>query len=89
MLCVELEKGDLQLASDYYQRALEIRLERFGPNHYDVFASYHNLSIVFSGKGERERAEYYRRRAQQIRPEYQGSTPTNASGSRKRRCILL
>jgi tetratricopeptide (TPR) repeat protein len=61
-------KGDLQLASDCYQRALEIQLEQLGPNHIDVAASYHNLSIVFSGKGERERAEYYRRRAQEIRP---------------------
>ena len=76
------DKGDLQLASDYYQRALEIQLEQLGPNHIDVAASYHNLSIVFSGKGEREWAEYYRRRAQEIRPEYQDSTPTNASGSR-------
>ena len=82
-------KGDLQLAEDYHQRALEIRVEQLGPNHFAVAASYHNLSIVFSGKREREMAEYYRRRAQEIRPEYYGSTPTNASGSRKSRCILL
>ena len=82
-------KGDLQLAEGYHQRALEIRVEQLGPNHFAVAASYHNLSIVFSGKRERERAKYYRRRAQEVRPEYYGSTPTNASGSRKSRCILL
>jgi hypothetical protein len=40
------DKGDLQLASDYHQRALEIELEQLGPNHMDVAGSYNNLGVI-------------------------------------------
>ena len=49
-MCVDRDKGDLQLASDYYQRALEIRLEQLGPNHIDVAASYNNLGVLCGDK---------------------------------------
>ena len=70
--CVKINKGDLQLARDYHQRALEIRLEQLGPNHIDVASSYDNLGTLCGTKGDLQHARDYHQRALIIQLEQLG-----------------
>ena len=46
------KKGDLESATDYYQRPLKIELEQLGQNHVSVTASYNNLVVANHDKGD-------------------------------------
>ena len=61
------DKGDLQFARNYHQRALEIRLEQFGPNHIDVAASYNNLGVLCRDKGDLQLARDCHQQALEIK----------------------
>ena len=51
------EKGDIDQAKDYYQRALEIQEKQLGPNHVDVAVSYNNIGAVYYDKGNLDQAK--------------------------------
>jgi Tfp pilus assembly protein PilF len=63
------DKGDLDQAKDYYQRALKILQKQLGPNHVDVAASYNNIGMVCRDKGELDQAKDYYQRALKIRQQ--------------------
>ena len=69
---VYYDKGDLESASDYYQRALKITSEQLGPNHVNAAASYQNLGLLYSEKGDLENACDYYQRALKIQLEQLG-----------------
>ncbi|CAN0024264.1 unnamed protein product [Ectocarpus sp. 6 AP-2014] len=56
----------IEHAEPLHRRALEIRLERLGSDHKDVAFSLHNLSLVYSSRGDDEEAERYMSRANKI-----------------------
>ena len=60
------KKGDLDMANDYYQRALEIGEKQLGPNHVDVAVSYNNIGLVYYDKGDLDKANDYYQRAMEI-----------------------
>ena len=37
--------GNMLLAKEYYERALDIRIKKLGPEHADVATTYNNLSV--------------------------------------------
>ena len=39
--------GDLEQAKEYRQRALNIRLDKLGPEHIDVATNYNNLADIY------------------------------------------
>ena len=59
MGCVQRDLGDLERAKEYHERALAIRLKRFGPDHADVASSYHHLGSVQRDLDDLERAKEY------------------------------
>ena len=53
-------KGDHDKAIEYYEKALEIDLEKLGPEHTEVAIRYNNLGVAYQSKGDCDRAiEYY------------------------------
>ncbi|CAN0070832.1 unnamed protein product, partial [Ectocarpus fasciculatus] len=58
--------GEIEHAEPLHRRALEIRLERLGSDHKDVAFSLHNLSLVYSARGDDEEAGRYMSRANEI-----------------------
>ncbi|ETO09810.1 hypothetical protein RFI_27564 [Reticulomyxa filosa] len=53
-------KREYDKAVKYYERSLNIRLDKFGHDHIHVTHSYNNLGIIYSDKGEYHKAiEYY------------------------------
>jgi Tfp pilus assembly protein PilF len=53
---VHYDKGDLDQAKDYYQRALDIRKKQLGPNHVHFADSYNNSIVVCWKKGKVDHA---------------------------------
>ncbi|XP_028403174.1 uncharacterized protein LOC114525915, partial [Dendronephthya gigantea] len=72
-------KGDLDRANDYYERALEIQLDRLGPNHTNVAISYNNLGDVCKRKGDLDLANDYYQRALEIQLDRLGPNHTNVA----------
>ena len=58
--------GEYNKSKDYYQRAIQIRMNVLGPNHVDVATSYDNLGLVYQAMGELEQAKDYHQRAIEI-----------------------
>ncbi|KAJ7390193.1 hypothetical protein OS493_026703 [Desmophyllum pertusum] len=52
---VHRDLGELQQAKEYHDRALDILLEKLGPEHVDVARTYNNLGSVHSKLGEPQR----------------------------------
>ena len=73
------KKDDLESASDYYQRALKIKLEQLGPSHVNVATSYNNLSMMYGKKGDLESARDYYQRALKIDIEQIGPNHVNVA----------
>ncbi|MDE6311821.1 MAG: tetratricopeptide repeat protein, partial [Muribaculaceae bacterium] len=56
------KQGNYQLALEYLQKALSIRLDVFGENHPNVATSYNNIGYVYLSLGEYQQAlEYYQK----------------------------
>ena len=56
------DTGDLEKANEYYQLALEIQKEQYGPNYVHVGDRCINFGIVYSDTGDLEKEkEYYQR----------------------------
>ena len=62
--------GELKLAKDYHQRAIDIQINILGPNHIDVATSYNNLGRVNEALDELEQAKDYYQRAIDIQKMY-------------------
>ena len=78
---LNLALGKFAKAKDYFERALEIRKEQFGPNHVDVAASYNNLGMVYRDTGEFAKAQDYYERALEIRKEQLGPNHVDVAAS--------
>ena len=50
----DCNKGDLEKAKVYYERALEVRKEQLGANHVDVASCYDKLARLYDDIGELE-----------------------------------
>ena len=46
--------SELEQAKDYYQRALEIKINVLGAKHIDIAGSYNKLGLVHEALGELE-----------------------------------
>ncbi|XP_028403178.1 uncharacterized protein LOC114525918 isoform X1 [Dendronephthya gigantea] len=58
--------SEYTLSMEFYQLALKVGIERFGPNHVSVATTYNNLGAVYSDKGELEKASFYYQHALKI-----------------------
>ena len=74
-------KGDLEKARDCYERALEIRKEKLGPNHVDVVSCYINLGNVYYNKGDSEKSRDYYEQVLEIRKEKLGPNHVDVADS--------
>jgi tetratricopeptide (TPR) repeat protein len=63
---------DLEKATGYYERTLEIRKEKFGANHVEVAHCFMWLGNLYNKKGDLEKAKDYCERALAIRKEQLG-----------------
>ena len=57
------ELSDYQQAKEYFERALSIKLNTFGPDHVEVAATYHNMSTLHGHLGNNQQAKKYYERA--------------------------
>ncbi len=54
------DKGEYDLALEYYFKCLKIRETKLGNEHVDTARSYNNIGLVYDNKGEYNLAlEYY------------------------------
>ncbi|HRF57905.1 MAG TPA: tetratricopeptide repeat protein, partial [Campylobacterales bacterium] len=60
-------KGELDKALEYYEKALKIRLASIGENHPDTANSYQNIGVVYNDKGELSKALEQYEKALKIR----------------------
>ena len=44
---------------EYQQRALEMQLEKLGPEHVNVAGSYHNFASIYYALGDLEQAKEF------------------------------
>ncbi|CAF3631419.1 unnamed protein product [Rotaria sp. Silwood1] len=59
---VHNEKGEYDKALEYYEKALQIRIQSFPPNHPSLAPTYSNIGSVYNDKGEYDKAlEYYKK----------------------------
>ena len=65
--------GNLQQAKEYYERALDITLKKFGPEHAAVARTYNTLGGVHREMGNLHQAKKYYERALDIRLRRLGS----------------
>jgi tetratricopeptide (TPR) repeat protein/tRNA A-37 threonylcarbamoyl transferase component Bud32 len=65
--------GNYDLARQYHEAALAVRVRQLGPDHLEVAESQHGLAIVFSNLGDFAQAKLHRRRAIAIY-EHHGNT---------------
>ena len=56
----------MEQAKEYQQRALEIELDKLGPEHVNVVTSYFNLASIYRGFGDLDQAKEYQQRAVEI-----------------------
>lgn len=64
--------GQQEKALPIYKKALEYRLETYGPNNPEVGTIFHNISSVYISLGKYEKALEYSNRAYEIRKETLG-----------------
>ncbi|CAF3178502.1 unnamed protein product [Rotaria sp. Silwood2] len=59
---VYYEKGEFNLALEYYQKAYKYRQERLSSDHPNIIASLHNIGNIYCEKGDFDQAiDYYYR----------------------------
>ena len=60
------ELSDYQQAKEYFERALSIKLNTFGPDHVEVAATYHNMGTLHGHLGNNQQAKKFCERALSI-----------------------
>ena len=73
--------GEFEQAKKYQQRALEIQLDKLGPEHVYVARSYKNLASIYRDLGDFEQAKEYQQRALEIELDKLGPEPGNDATS--------
>ena len=63
---VYMQKGELDKALEFYNKALEIKKEK-APNSLSLATSYNNIGMVYRQKGDAARAEEYLKKAEEIK----------------------
>ena len=84
--------GDFEQAMEYQQRALDIKLEKLGPEHVDVARSYNNLALIYKDLGDFEQTKEYKQSALAIRADKHGlnKTPDKVrTANRHKKTILM
>ncbi|CAH3019891.1 unnamed protein product, partial [Porites evermanni] len=61
----------------YRQRALDIQLDKLGPQHVDVATSYSNLALIYQDLGDFEQAKEYQQHAIDIQLDKLGPEHVN------------
>ena len=74
-----LNMADLQQTKEYFERALDIQLEKLGPEHIDVASRYYNLGIEQHDMGNLQQAKEYHERALDIRLKKLGPEHTDVA----------
>ena len=74
-------KGEYDLAIDYYERALKIQVASLGEEHPDVASSYSNLGLAYDSKGNYDKAIDYHKRALKIRVASLGENHPDVASS--------
>jgi tetratricopeptide (TPR) repeat protein len=75
------EKGELDRALEFHERALRILERVLGQEHPDVATSHNNIGIVFTMKGEYDRALEHYKRALKIRENVLGPDHPDVAAS--------
>ena len=83
--------GDFEQAMEYQQRALDIKLEKLGPEHVDVARSYNNLALIYKDLGDFEQTKEYKQSALAIRADKHGlnKTPDKVSTANRHKKLYL
>ena len=76
---------------EYQQRALDIQLDKLGPEHVDVARSYNNLALIYKALGDFEQSKEYKQRALAIRADKHGlnKTPDKVSTANRHKKLYL
>ena len=72
------ELSDYQQAKEYFERALSIKLNTFGPDHVEVAATYHNMGTLHGHLGNNQQAKKFCERALSIQLNKLGSDHVDA-----------
>ena len=67
------EKGKEELALDYFEKALQIRIQKYGDDNSDVALVYYNIAKIYEKKHEIEKAISYFEKAMLIFDKALGS----------------
>ena len=70
--CIYDERGDYAKALDYYEKALQIRLQIYGEKHLDVAMSYNNIGGICDSRGNYALALKYYEKALHIKLQFYG-----------------
>ena len=73
--------GDYSKAIEYYEKALEIRINTLGENHPDIAGSYNNLGIAYRSLGDYGKAIEYHEKALEIGINTLGENHPDIAGS--------
>ena len=71
----------MEQAKEYQQRALDICLDKLGPEHVNVATSYSNLALIYQRLGDLEQAKEYQQRALDIYLDKLGPKHVNVATS--------
>ena len=69
---VEVKNGNYKLASEFYQKCLDIQLKSLGHDHPDVAKLYYKIGIIWSKKGDYDKALGYYQQSLDIRLKFFG-----------------
>ena len=78
---VHHDLGEFLHAQQYYERNLNIQIQKLGPQHVDVASSYNNLATVLHDQGDLEKAKEYHEHALAIRIQKLGAQHVDVANS--------
>ena len=73
--------GEFHHAKQYYERNLNIQIQKLGAQHIDVASSYNNLATVLHDQGDLEKAKEYHEHALAIRIQKLGAQHVDVATS--------
>ena len=81
MASIYQDLGNLEQTKEYQQRALKIRLDKLGPEHFDLATSYNTSADIYKQLGDLEQAKEYQQGALKIRLDKLGPGHVNVATS--------